>query len=244
MNILGQNVNAYGKDLSIDTSFSQLLTELNAIEGLARIRFTTSHPRDLGPDLIDALAGLDKVCEHLHLPVQAGSSRVLRRMNRGYTREQYLDLVQKVRQAVPEIALTTDIIVGFPGETEGDFQETLSLVEEVRFDSAFTFIYSPREGTPAARFADQVPEEVKKERIYRLIELQNKISAEHIQGLVGTKQEVLVEGTDGQGLVGRTRTNRQVHFAGSQELMGELVTVEITEAGTWTLRGRVVQPQA
>ena len=242
--LLGQNVNAYGKDLSIDTSFSQLLTELNAIEGLARIRFTTSHPRDLGPDLIDALAGLDKVCEHLHLPVQAGSSRVLRRMNRGYTREQYLDLVQKVRQAVPEIALTTDIIVGFPGETEGDFQETLSLVEEVRFDSAFTFIYSPREGTPAARFADQVPEEVKKERIYRLIELQNKISAEHIQGLVGTKQEVLVEGTDGQGLVGRTRTNRQVHFAGSQELMGELVTVEITEAGTWTLQGRVVQPQA
>ena len=242
--LLGQNVNAYGKDLSIDTSFSQLLTELNAIEGLARIRFTTSHPRDLGPDLIDALAGLDKVCEPLHLPVQAGSSRVLRRMNRGYTREQYLDLVQKVRQAVPEIALTTDIIVGFPGETEGDFQETLSLVEEVRFDSAFTFIYSPREGTPAARFADQVPEEVKKERIYRLIELQNKISAEHIQGLVGTKQEVLVEGTDGQGLVGRTRTNRQVHFAGSQELMGELVTVEITEAGTWTLRGRVVQPQA
>lgn len=242
--LLGQNVNAYGKDLSIDTSFSQLLTELNAIEGLARIRFTTSHPRDLGPDLIDALAGLDKVCEHLHLPVQAGSSRVLRRMNRGYTREQYLDLVQKVRQAVPEIALTTDIIVGFPGETEGDFQATLSLVEEVRFDSAFTFIYSPREGTPAARFADQVPEEVKKERIYRLIELQNKISAEHIQGLVGTKQEVLVEGTDGQGLVGRTRTNRQVHFAGSQELMGELVTVEITEAGTWTLRGRVVQPQA
>jgi len=242
--LLGQNVNAYGKDLSIDTSFSQLLTELNAIEGLARNRFTTSHPRDLGPDLIDALAGLDKVCEHLHLPVQAGSSRVLRRMNRGYTREQYLDLVQKVRQAVPEIALTTDIIVGFPGETEGDFQETLSLVEEVRFDSAFTFIYSPREGTPAARFADQVPEEVKKERIYRLIELQNKISAEHIQGLVGTKQEVLVEGTDGQGLVGRTRTNRQVHFAGSQELMGELVTVEITEAGTWTLRGRVVQPQA
>ena len=242
--LLGQNVNAYGKDLSIDTSFSQLLTELNAIEGLARIRFTTSHPRDLGPDLIDALAGLDKVCEHLHLPVQAGSSRVLRRMNRGYTREQYLDLVQKVRQAVPEIALTTDIIVGFPGETEGDFQETLSLVEEVRFDSAFTFIYSPRVGTPAARFADHVPEEVKKERIYRLIELQNKISAEHIQGLVGTKQEVLVEGTDGQGLVGRTRTNRQVHFAGSQELMGELVTVEITEAGTWTLRGRVVQPQA
>ena len=165
-------------------------------------------------------------------------------MNRGYTREHYLDLVARVRQAVPDIALTTDIIVGFPGETDEDFEETLSLVEEVRFDSAFTFIYSPREGTPAARFPDQVPEEVKKERIYRLIELQNKISAEQIQKLVGTKQEILVDGTDEHGLIGRTRTNRQVHFAGSPELVGEVVTVEITEAGTWTLRGRVVQPEA
>lgn len=242
--LLGQNVNAYGKDLQIATSFSSLLAQLNAIAGLARIRFTTSHPRDMGPDLIAALAELDKLCEHLHLPVQAGSSRVLRRMNRGYTREHYLDLVARVRQAVPDIALTTDIIVGFPGETDEDFEETLSLVEEVRFDSAFTFIYSPREGTPAARFPDQVPEEVKKERIYRLIEFQNKISAEQIQKLVGTKQEILVDGTDEHGLIGRTRTNRQVHFAGSPELVGEVVTVEITEAGTWTLRGRVVQPEA
>jgi tRNA-2-methylthio-N6-dimethylallyladenosine synthase len=242
--LLGQNVNAYGKDLSMETSFSSLLKELNSIDGLARIRFTTSHPRDMGSDLIHAMASLDKVCEHLHLPVQAGSSRVLRRMNRGYTRENYLDLVEKVRKAVPGIALTTDIIVGFPGETEEDFEQTLSLVEEVGFDSAFTFIYSPREGTPAARYADQVPEEVKKERIYRLIELQNKISAQHIQRLVGTEQEVLVEGRDTQGLVGRTRTNRQVHFAGSEELVGELVTVEITEAGTWTLRGKVVHTQA
>ncbi len=241
--LLGQNVNAYGKDLSIDTSFSRLLAELNAIEGLQRIRFTTSHPRDMGPDLINALASLEKVCEHLHLPVQAGSSTVLRRMNRGYTRESYLELVRQVRQAVPGIAITTDIIVGFPGETEEDFAETLSLVEEVRFDSAFTFIYSPREGTPAARLPDQVPEEIKKERIYRLIELQNRISSEYIQSMVGTHQEVLVESTDDQGLVGRTRTNRQVHFAGSEQLLGELVTVEITEAGTWTLRGKIVQPQ-
>ena len=242
--LLGQNVNAYGKDLQTQTSFSSLLADLNTIPGLDRIRFTTSHPRDMGPDLIAALADLDKVCEHLHLPVQAGSSRLLQRMNRGYTREYYLDLVQQVRKAVPGISLTTDLIVGFPGETEEDFQETLSLVEEVRFDSAFTFIYSPREGTPAARFPDQVPEEVKKERIYRLIDLQNRISGEKMQKLVGTKQELLVEGTSEQGLVGRTRTNRQVFFAGPEELIGELVTVEITEASTWTLLGKAGQTKA
>lgn len=243
--LLGQNVNAYGKDLKeVSTSFSQLLADLNGVDGLARIRFTTSHPRDMGEDLIAAMAQFYKVCEHLHLPVQSGSSRVLRRMNRGYSREDYLALVERIRRTVPGIALTTDIIVGFPGETDEDFEETLSLVEQVRYDSAFTFIYSPREGTPAARFPDQVPEEVKKERIYRLIELQNKISAEQIQSLVGTEQEVLVEGTDEQGLVGRTRTNRQVHFAGSPDLVGNLVIVEITEAGTWTLRGKAVHPQA
>lgn len=238
--LLGQNVNAYGKDLQEHTTFSQLLAELNTIGGLERIRFTTSHPRDMGDDLIEALANLDKLCEHLHLPVQAGSSRLLKRMNRGYTREYYLDLVRKVREAVPGISLTTDIIVGFPGETEEDFQETLSLVEEVRFDSAFTFIYSPREGTPAARFKDQIPEEVKKERIYQLIELQNKISAEHMQRLVGTAQELLVEGKSENGLVGRTRTNRLVHFSGAESLVGKLVTVEITEASTWHLQGRLL----
>lgn len=238
--LLGQNVNAYGKDLANGASFSQLLADLNSIPELARIRFTTSHPRDMGPDLIAALADLDKVCEHLHLPVQAGSSRLLKRMNRGYTREYYLDLVEQVRKAVPGISLTTDLIVGFPGETEEDFQETLSLVREVEFDSAFTFIYSPREGTPAARFPDQIPEEVKKGRIYQLIELQNEISGKHMQRLVGTKQELLVEGKGDSGLVGRTRTNRQVHFAGSDQLMGELVTVEITEASTWSLKGRLI----
>ena len=237
--LLGQNVNAYGKDLSEDTSFSALLTDLNSIDGLDRIRFTTSHPRDMGSDLVAALAQLEKVCEHLHLPVQAGSSRLLKRMNRGYTREYYLKLVEQVRKAVPGISLTTDLIVGFPGETDQDFQETLSLVKEVGFDSAFTFIYSPREGTPAARFPDQIPEELKKERIYELIEVQNKISDIHMQRLVGTKQELLIEGRSKGGLIGRTRTNRQVHVGGSEHLVGSLVWAEITEASTWSLQGRI-----
>lgn len=235
--LLGQNVNAYGKDLSTDTSFSNLLEELNSIEGLARIRFTTSHPRDMGDRLITAMANLDKVVEHLHLPVQAGSSNLLRRMNRGYTREYYLELVEKIRKSIPGISLTTDLIVGFPGETEEDFEQTLSLVQEVGFDSAFTFIYSPREGTPAAKFPNQIPDELKKERIYRLIELQNSVSAIKMQALVGTCQELLVEGKTQNGLVGRTRTNRQVHFQGPEGLLGQLITVKITEANTWSLQG-------
>ena len=238
--LLGQNVNAYGKDLSENTSFSSLLTDLNAIDGLERIRFTTSHPRDMGSDLIAALADLDKVCEHLHLPVQAGSTSLLKRMNRGYTREYYLDLVEKVREAVPGISLTTDLIVGFPGETDQDFEDTLSLVREVRFDSAFTFIYSPREGTPAARLPNQIPEELKKERIYELIRVQNDISDTAMKRLIGTTQELLVEGRSKEGLIGRTRTNRQVHFAGAEDLMGSLVMVEITDAGTWSLQGRIL----
>lgn len=238
--LLGQNVNAYGKDLSETSSFSELLTSLNGIEGLDRIRFTTSHPRDMGQDLIECLAKLDKVCEHLHLPVQAGSTSLLRRMNRGYTREYYLALVDQIRRAVPNISLTTDLIVGFPGETEQDFQDTLSLVKTVGFDSAFTFIYSPREGTPAATMPNQIPEEVKKHRIYELIEVQNAISDAHMRRLVGTTQELLVEGRSKEGLVGRTRTNRQVYFDGAPELLGSLVLVEITEASTWSLQGRML----
>lgn len=237
--LLGQNVNAYGKDLSTKTSFSSLLTQLNSIEGLARLRFTTSHPRDMGSDLIEALAELDKVCEHLHLPVQAGSTSLLKRMNRGYSREYYLDLVNRVRRAIPGISLTTDLIVGFPGETEQEFLDTLSLVQEVEFDSAFTFIYSPREGTPAARLTDQIPEEIKKERIYQLIDLQNGISEKLMNQLVGTTQELLVEAVSKTGLVGRTRTNRLVHFAGSEDLIGSLVKVKIIEASTWSLQGRL-----
>ncbi len=238
--LLGQNVNAYGKDLSEKTSFSSLLEDLNTIPGFARIRFTTSHPRDVGADLIGALASLEKVCEHLHLPVQAGSSRILKRMNRGYTRDDYLRLVDQVRQAVPEISLTTDLIVGFPGETDQDFQDTLSLVREVGFDSAFTFIYSPREGTPAARLPDQIPEDLKKERICELIELQNAISDAQMQKLVGSTQELLVEGHGKSGLVGRTRTNRQVYLEGTEDLVGSLVSAEITQASTWSLQGRIL----
>lgn len=237
--LLGQNVNAYGKDLSEGTSFGQLLTDLNTIEGLARIRFTTSHPRDMGADLIECLARLDKVCEHLHLPVQAGSTELLKRMNRGYTREYYLSLVDQIRKAVPNISLTTDLIVGFPGETDQNFQDTLSLVREIGFDSAFTFIYSPREGTPAARMPNQIPEELKKERIYELIEVQNAISDAHMRRLVGTTQELLIEGRSREGLVGRTRTNRQVYLEGPCDLLGSLVSVGITEASTWNLKGRI-----
>lgn len=235
--LLGQNVNAYGKDLTIDTSFSTLLQELNTIDGLARIRFTTSHPKDMGADLIEALGTLDKVCEHLHLPVQAGSSNLLKRMNRGYSREYYLELVGKIRESVPGISLTTDLIVGFPGETEEDFEETLSLVKEVDFDSAFTFIYSPREGTPAAKFPNQIPEELKKERIYRLIEVQNEITKQNMEALVGTEQEILIEGESKSGLIGRTRSNRQVHIAGPKSLIGSLAKATITEASTWSLHG-------
>lgn len=239
--LLGQNVNAYGKDLDSDVSFARLLKLVNDIPGIERIRFTTSHPKDVSDELITALAELPKVCEHLHLPVQAGSNHVLKRMNRRYTREYYLDLVAKIREAVPNISLTTDLIVGFPGETEEDFQETLSLVETVRYTSAFTFIFSPRKGTPAANMHHQVPEEIKKDRIYRLIELQNKISHEYMQSLVGKREELLVEEvTETQELMGRTRTNKQVIFPGSPELIGKLVTVEITEAKTWSLRGVLV----
>lgn len=239
--LLGQNVNAYGKDLNSSTSFAALLRELNDIDGLERIRFTTSHPRDMGDDLIEAMAELPKVCEHLHLPVQAGSNRILRRMNRGYTREYYLQLVEKVRKAVPNISLTTDLIVGFPGETDEELEETLSLVKEVRFDSAFTFIYSPRKGTPAAKMHNQVPEEIKKERIYRLIDLQNEISAEYMQKLLNQELEVLVEDVTSDGLVGRTRANRQVYFTGDRSLIGQLTTVRITNASTWSLKGELAE---
>ncbi|NLJ24757.1 MAG: tRNA (N6-isopentenyl adenosine(37)-C2)-methylthiotransferase MiaB [Firmicutes bacterium] len=241
--LLGQNVNSYGQDLRLGMDFADLLSELNQVPGIERIRFTTSHPKDISDKLILQLARLEKVCEHLHLPVQAGSDHVLKRMNRGYNREYYLQLVDKVRYHVPDISLTTDIMVGFPGETDADFADTLSLVEEIRYDSAFTFIYSPRKGTPATKMPDQVPEEVKKERIYQLIEVQNKISLELNQRLCGEELEVLVEGTskhDAHFLSGKTRTAKTVAFPGSQDLVGQLVSVRITEAKTWSLVGEIV----
>jgi len=237
--LLGQNVNTYGADLDKKTSFAELLAMINDVPGIERIRFTTSHPKDIKDELIEAIASLPKVCEHLHLPVQTGSDRILKLMNRHYTSAYYLDLVAKIREAVPEISLTTDLIVGFPGETEADFQATLELVDKVRFSSAFTFIYSPRLGTPAAKMPDQVPEAVKKDRIYRLIDLQNMISFEYMQAQVGKTEEVLVDEltTKTGELSGRTRTNKQVIFSGSHDLLGKLVQVKITEAKTWTLRG-------
>lgn len=240
--LLGQNVNAYGKDLGLTTDFANLLIELNKIPDIERIRFMTSHPKDMDNNLIDAMANLDKVCEHLHLPVQAGSDRILKIMNRKYDRAYYLDLVAKIKRAVPTISLTTDLIVGFPGETEVDFEQTLSLVEEVGFSSAFTFIYSPREGTPAAKMANQVPEEVKKERIYRLIDLQNKLSSNQMQSMVGSTVELLVDEvmTKTNELSGRTRGNHQVLFPGDHSLMSNLVKVKINSAKTWSLKGELV----
>jgi len=241
--LLGQNVNSYGKDLKKRIDFAELLSLVNQIEGIKRIRFTTSHPKDLSSKLIRDMGDLDKVCEHLHLPVQSGSDKILEQMGRGYTRSMYIDLVNEVRRVVPEISLTTDIIVGFPGEEEEDFQDTLNLVKEVRFDGAFTFVYSPLKGTKAADLEHQIPEEVKKERLRRLIEVQQKITQENNEALVGKEFSVLVEGLskkDERELQGRTRHNKIVIFKGERDLTGKFIRVNITEAGCWALRGDMV----
>jgi len=240
--LLGQNVNSYGKDLGGDISFARLLTELNKVEGIERIRFMTSHPKDLSDELIYAMRDLDKLCEHLHLPFQAGSTKILKEMNRKYTKEDYLRLVEKIKQNIPDISLTTDIIVGFPGETEEDFQDTLDVVEKVRFDQAYTFLYSKRTGTPAAKSLNQIPEEVKKERFQRLLELQNRISKEINDSYLNKKVEVLVEGkskTNEKNYTGRTRGNKVVNFQGDDQLIGKLVTVKINTVKTWSLEGNI-----
>ena len=240
--LLGQNVNSYGKGLEDRLDFADLLTRINCIEGIERIRFTTSHPKDITDKLIQRMRDLDKVCEHLHLPVQAGSNKVLKRMRRGYTKERYLELVDKIRKTIPQISLTTDIIVGFPGESEQDFQETLDLVRRVEFDGAFTFCYSRIKGTEAAEFEDQLPEEVKKERLRRLIQLQRQILKKRNKSLVGQKFEVLVEGLSKKSsdeLQGRTRTNKVVVFKGSPDLVGKLVQVKIVDSSQWALRGEI-----
>jgi tRNA-2-methylthio-N6-dimethylallyladenosine synthase len=227
--LLGQNVNSWGRDLrpGLDTEFGELLRACDAVDGIERIRFTSPHPKDFRDPVIAAMAECDAVCEHVHLPLQSGSSRILKAMRRTYDRERYLRLVAKLRDAIPGLALGTDVIVGFPGETEDDFRATLEVVEQVRYDSAFTFIYSPRRGTEAADMADQVPEEVKHERLERLVEVVQRIAAERNAERVGTVQEVLVEGasrTDSSLLRGRTRTNVTVNFAGDAQA-GELVDV-------------------
>ncbi|WP_258360487.1 tRNA (N6-isopentenyl adenosine(37)-C2)-methylthiotransferase MiaB [Moorella sulfitireducens (nom. illeg.)] len=240
--LLGQNVNSYGRDLEGDVTFASLLTMVNDVAGLKRIRYVTSHPRDFTPELVATISRLDKVCEHVHLPVQAGSNRILELMHRGYTREHYLELVASLRRHIPGISLTTDLIVGFPGETEEDFLETLDLVARVQFDNAFTFMYSPRKGTVAAGLPGQLPREVKKERLKRLMELQNRISLAKNEALVGQVVEVLVEGpskTDPSQLSGRTRTNKLVIFPGEAGLTGKLVNVRLTKAQTWLLKGEI-----
>ncbi len=231
LTLLGQNVNSYGRDLRppIDTSFAKLLRGLDAVDGISRIRYTSPHPKDMRADVIAAMAECDAVCEQLHLPVQSGSTRVLKAMRRTYSRERYLKLVAQIRAAMPEIALTTDIIVGFPGETDADFEETLSLYDEVAYDHAFTFVFSPRRGTDAARMDDQVPDEVKKERIQRLVDRVQHHAARANRRLQGTVQQVLVEGpsrTDPDVLRGRSRGNKAVNFRGHAE-PGEVVDVLI-----------------
>ncbi len=243
--LLGQNVNAYGLDLrrggrSEAPDFSALLRALDAIPGLARIRFMTSHPKDLSDDLVRAVAELDSVCEHVHLPAQAGSDRVLAAMNRGYTVRDYLARVWALRAAVPGISITTDLIAGFPGESEEDFAQTLRLCEEARFDGAFTFLYSPRAGTPAAERSDQIPAEVKSERVQRLVALTQELALARNQTSIGRRVEILVEGAsrDGSRLRGRTRQNVTVNATGVAQ-PGAIVEVEVTEASSTTLRGRL-----
>lgn len=241
--LLGQNVNSYGKGLEPEINFAGLLRRVNKIEGLERIRFMTSHPKDVSDELISAMAECEKVCEHGHFALQSGSSRILEKMNRKYTREQYLELVKKLRMAMPNIAITTDIIIGFPGETEEDFEETLSIVKEVEFDSAFTFIYSQREGTPAAKHEEQVPENIKHERFNRLVEAVNEILAKKNKEYEGKIVEVLVEGpskNDETKLMGRTRTSKLVNFQGSPDIVGKLVKAKITKAQSFSLIGEII----
>lgn len=231
--LLGQNVNSYGKTLKHPISFAELLRRIEKIDGLLRIRFMTSHPKDLSDELIEVMAQSKKICKQMHLPLQSGSSRLLKIMNRHYDKEQYLRLVDKLRSAIPDIGLTTDIIVGFPGETEEDFEETLDVVKRARYDSAFTFIYSKRSGTPAAKMPDQVPEEVVKDRFDRLLNIVNEISREKTKLLENTVQPVLVEERNKKlsGYVsGRLSNNSVVHFKGSTNLIGQIVNVELKEA--------------
>ncbi len=242
--LLGQNVNSYGLDLQDGTTFAGLLQELDQIEGLRRIRYMTSHPKDLTEELVKTIAESSKVVDHFHLPVQSGSSRVLDLMNRRYTKEHYLHLIDMIRKYMPDAAISTDIIVGFPGETEEDFLETIDLVQKVKFDSAFTFVYSKRTGTPAARMEDPTSLEEKKERLQRLNDALSDISRDINDKLQDTVVEVLVEGpskTNEAMLSGRTTTNKTVIFAGEPSLIGQIVSVKITEAQTWILKGALAE---
>lgn len=241
--LLGQNVNSYGKTLDTPVTFAELLKQIEKIDGIERIRFMTSHPKDLSDELIEVLRNSKKICNHLHLPLQSGSSRILKLMNRNYSKEDYLTLVNKIKKAVPDISLTTDIIVGFPGETEEDFEETLDVIRKVRFDSAYTFIYSKRTGTPAARMDGQVPEAEVKIRFDKLLKEVQRISSELNSRLTGKIEKVLVEEVnkqDGELVSGKLTNNSTVHFKGCKELIGQIVPVKLEESKGFYYIGAMV----
>ncbi len=241
--LLGQNVNSYGKTLDNPYDFSDLLVDLNEIEGLERIRFMTSHPKDLSDKLIETMAKCSRVCDSIHLPIQSGSTRILKEMNRKYTREDYLEIINKIRKAIPHITISTDFIVGFPGETKEDFEETISLVKEVRYDNAFTFIYSPRKGTPAEHYEDLVDDKTKHEWFNELVKTLNNISYEKNKAYEGSIHKVLVEDVsknNEERLSGRTESSKLVNFEGTPDLIGKIVTVKITEGKTFSLDGELL----
>jgi tRNA-2-methylthio-N6-dimethylallyladenosine synthase len=240
--LLGQNVNGYGKGLEEEISFLALLERINAIEGIERIRFTTSHPKDLSEELIQAFSRLPKLCEHIHLPFQSGSNKILKTMHRGYSKESYLEKIDRLKKVCPSIAITADVIVGFPGEEDKDFEETLDLMRRVQFDDLFSFKYSPRKGTRAAQFTDKVEEKVKQDRLFTLQEIQKGITLQKNQEFEDRVEEVLVEGQSKQSdqdIMGRTRSNKIVNFEGDLNLIGKLIPVQITKAYAHSLRGDI-----
>lgn len=240
--LLGQNVNSYGNDLEEDIDFADLLSMVCRVDGIERVRFMTSHPKDISDKLIDTMASEEKICKQLHLPVQAGNNRVLKTMNRRYTRESYLEKIRKIKEKMPDITLTTDIIVGFPGETNEEFEDTMSILEEVRYDTIFSFIYSKRPGTPAAEMEDVISSEEKKQNFDRMLTLQDKISKEKNLALEGRVMRVLVEGRSKNNenfLAGKTEGGKTVNFEGDSSLIGNFADVEITDAKTWSLTGRL-----
>ena len=242
--LLGQNVNSYGKNLETPVEFSDLMNRVNAIEGLERIRFMTSHPKDISPKLLEVMAKGEKICEYLHLPIQSGSNTILSKMNRKYTKEQYLQTIARAKELMPEVGLSTDIILGFPGETEADFLETVNLVQTLKYDAAFTYLYSIRTGTPAAEYENQVDDDVKHERMTRLLEVLNKGIEENMQTHLNKTYEVLVEDVSKSSnaiLMGRTRSNLTVTFEGDEALIGKLVDVKITTPKRFSLHGEVVR---
>lgn len=241
--LLGQNVNSYGNDLDNDVSFSMLLSKLNEIKELKRIRFMTSHPKDLDLEVIQTIRNNNKICEHFHLPVQSGSTKILKKMNRGYTREDYIELVNLIREEIHDPSITTDFIVGFPGEKEKDFQQTIDLVKKLRFDMAFTFSYSPRENTRASEMENQISEVIKDKRLKRLMHLQNEISLEQNKRFVDKTVEVLVEGESKNNpdtFMGRSRRNKLIIFPRKEGIKGKIIDVKINKVKSWTLYGEIV----